>query len=138
MSKRKAKAKAKAKQVVTTLPEGNYAKYQREQVDSLVALIPETNNYIDGSGTESPLTEGEHLVTVTGETILIRWGEDQWLFLACVECNETGKSCSFPYNPTNEAHMELIKVGNILEIVTKVNSKGLKRSTSVDIKDGNL
>ena len=124
--------------VQVQLPEGRFGKYSVEQIPALIELLPENNQFIDGGGSESPLKEGENEVEITGESRVIRWGEGEgsWLFLCECKCTSTGFKDTFPYNPTKQAQMDLTKVGNVLMVLTKKNTKGQKRSTSLDIING--
>ena len=124
----------------TTLPSGRFGTYTSNQLDDLVQLVPSTNTFIDGKGSESPF-EVDATTEVTNEDKInvIKWtdansGQTNFLFLQVVKCINTGLTDSFPFNPTDEAQKNLTKVGLTNFIRTSLDSKGKRRSKNVEIK----
>tara|TARA_R110002020_G_scaffold377081_3_gene588144 strand:+ start:380 stop:790 length:411 start_codon:yes stop_codon:yes gene_type:complete len=123
----------------TTLPTGRFGSYSSNELDNLVQLVPSTNTFIDGKGSESPFEVDATTEVVNEDKInVIKWTDGsnvtQYLFLQVVKCINTGLTDSFPFNPTDDVQKNLTKVGITNFIRTSLDNKGKRRSKNVEIK----
>jgi len=123
----------------TTLPEGRFKSYTSNELDTLIDLVPSSNTFIDGKGSESPFDVDTTTEVVNEDKInVITWKDGQqitqYLFLQVVKCINTDLVDSFPFNPRIEEQKKLTQVGLTNFIRTSLDNKGKRRSKNVEIK----
>ena len=123
----------------TKLPTGRFESYSSNELDTLIKLVPSSNTFIDGKGSESPFEVDSTTEVVNEDKInVITWTDNNnntnYLFLQVVKCIETDLIDSFPFNPKDEEQKKLTKVGLTNFITTKLDNKGKKRSRNTLIK----